>query len=151
MWSSSVGSPFAATTSTSSKNSANVPDACDQRTRRCIVVVISDFRDKGFERALKLCAIKHDMIAVVVDDPLESALPPAAAVVDVRDPETGADGSFDLRYDAPEYAREEASRREELDRIFRSSGLEAVKVTTGKPSLDPLLAFFRKRAKRRSR
>ena len=119
--------------------------------RRCIVVVISDFRDSGFERALKLCALKHDLIAVVVEDPLESALPPAAAIVAVRDPETGAEGVFDLRSDGGEFSREEAVRRAELDKIFRSSGVEAVTVTTDKPSLDPLLAFFRKRAKRRSR
>lgn len=119
--------------------------------RRCILVIVSDFRDSGFERALKLCALKHDLIAVVVSDPRESALPSAAAVVSVRDPETGAEGSFDLRVDAAEFAREEAARGAELDKIFRASEVEAVRVTTDKPSLDPLLAFFRKRAKRRSR
>ena len=69
----------------------------------------------------------------------------------MRDPETGAEGAFDLRADGAEYAREEAARRAELDRIFRASGIEAVKVSTDRPSLDPLLAFFRRRAKRRSR
>ena len=78
-------------------------------------------------------------------------MPPVSAFVEVRDPETGAEGIFDLRGDAEEFAREEASRRAELDRIFRSSGAEAVTVTTDKPSLDPLLVFFRRRAKRRSR
>lgn len=119
--------------------------------RRCIVVLISDFRDSNFERALKLCALKHDLIPVVIEDPRESALPPAEAVVSVRDPETGAEGVIDLRDDAAEFAREEAARRAELGRTFRASGVEAVAVTTDKPSLDPLLAFFRKRAKRRSR
>ncbi len=119
--------------------------------RRCIVVIISDFRDSGFERAMKLCALKHDLIPVVIEDPRESTLPPISAFVEVRDPETGAEGIFDLRGDAAEFAREEASRRAELGRIFRSSGVEAVTVTTDKPSLDPLLAFFRNRAKRRSR
>ncbi len=119
--------------------------------RRCIIVVISDFRDSGFTRALRLCALKHELIPIVIEDPRESALPAASAIVSVRDPETGATGVFDLPQDAPAFAREEAARRAELDKIFRSSGLEAVTVTTGKPSLDPLLAFFRKRAKRRSR
>jgi len=119
--------------------------------RRCIVILISDFRDAGFERALKLCALKHDLIPVIIEDPREAALPAAPAVVAVCDPETGEEGIFDLRRDAQDYAREEASRRAALDKIFRSSGLEAVTVTTDKPSIDPLLAFFRKRAKRRSR
>ena len=119
--------------------------------RRCIVVLISDFRDSGFERAMKLCALKHDLIPVVIEDPRESTLPPVSAFVEVRDPESGAEGIFDLRGDAEEFKHEEASRRAELGRIFRSSGVEAVTVTTDKPSLDPLLAFFRRRAKRRSR
>ena len=119
--------------------------------RRCIIVVISDFRDSGFERALKRCALKHEVIAVVIEDPREASLPPASTILAVRDEETGAEGVFDLPQDAAAFAREEDARRAELGRIFRSSGLEAVTVTTDKPSLDPLLAFFRKRAKRRSR
>jgi uncharacterized protein (DUF58 family) len=118
--------------------------------RRCILIVVSDFRDSGFERALKLCALKHDLIPVVIEDPRESSLPPLAAVVDVRDPETGAESSLDLAADAEDFSREECRRRAELNKIFRSSGLEAVRVGTDRPSLDPLLAFFRKRAKRRS-
>lgn len=119
--------------------------------RRCVLLVVSDFRDSGFERALKLCALKHDLIPVVVEDPREAALPAAAAVVAVRDPETGAEGLLDLAADAADYEREERARREELARLFRSAGLEPVSVSTDRPPLDPLLAFFRKRAKRRSR
>ncbi len=119
--------------------------------RRCIVILISDFRDSGFERALKLCALKHDLIPVIIEDPKESSLPSVAAIVEVQDPESGELGVLDLRRDADEFAREELARRSVLDKIFRASGIEAVTVTTDKPSLDPLLAFFRKRAKRRSR
>ena len=118
--------------------------------RRCILLVVSDFRDTGFERVLKLCALKHDLIPVVIEDPRESTLPDINAVVSVRDPETGALGSLDLRADAAEFAREETKRRGELSKIFRASGLEAIRVSTDRPSLDPLLAFFRKRARRRS-
>ena len=118
--------------------------------RRCILLVISDFRDTGFERALKLCALKHDLIPIVIEDPRESTLPAINAIVAVRDPETGDSGVLDLRADAAEYAREEGKRRGELSKIFRSSGLEAIRVSTDRPSLEPLLAFFRKRARRRN-
>ncbi len=119
--------------------------------RRCILLVVSDFRDAGYEHALKLCALKHDVIPVVVEDPREKALPLINAVVSVRDPETGAEGVLDLAADGADYAREEVGRREELTRVFRASGVEPVVVSTEKPSLDPLLAFFRTRAKRRRR
>jgi hypothetical protein len=111
---------------------------------------VSDFRDTGFERVLKLCALKHDLIPVVIEDPRESTMPDINAVVAVRDPETGVSGVLDLRADGAEFSREEGRRRAELAKIFRSSGLEAIRVKTDRPSLDPLLAFFRKRARRRS-
>jgi uncharacterized protein (DUF58 family) len=115
--------------------------------RRCILILISDFRDRGFERALKLCALKHDLVPVVVEDPRESVLPDAAAVVEFLDPESGARAALDLRGGAAELAREEQTRRSELARTFRSCGLEAVSVSTDRPTVDPLVAFFRRRAK----
>ena len=119
--------------------------------RRCILVVISDFRDTGFERALKLCALKHDLIPIVIKDPRESILPSMAAVISVRDPESGEEGVLDLAGDAEDFAREETARQDSLTRVFNASNIEAVTVTTARPSLDPLLAFFRKRASRKRR
>jgi uncharacterized protein (DUF58 family) len=119
--------------------------------RRCILVLVSDFRDRGFERALKLCALKHDVVPVVVEDPREARLPDAPAVVEVYDPETGARTALDLRGAAAAVAREEEARRAELERTFRSCGLEPIAVSTDKPTIEPLVAFFRRRARRLSR
>jgi uncharacterized protein (DUF58 family) len=116
--------------------------------RRCILVVVSDFRDQGFERALKLCALKHDVVPVLIEDPDEAAPPAAAAVVEVVDPETGARRALDLRTAASAVAREEEAARAELERTFRACGLERVLVTTSKPTIEPLVAFFRRRARR---
>ncbi len=117
--------------------------------RRCILIVISDFRDEGFEPALRLCALKHDVIPVVIEDPRESALPDVAAVVEVFDPETSARVALDLRGGAAALAREEAERRADLTRAFRSCGVEAATISTDRPTLDPIFAFFRRRAKTR--
>ena len=119
--------------------------------RRCILVLVSDFRDRGFERALKLCALKHDVVPVVVEDPREARLPDAPAVVEVFDPETGARTALDLRGGAAAVAREEDERRGELERTFRACGLESVVVSTGRPTIEPLIAFFRRRASRKRR
>jgi len=118
--------------------------------RRCILVLVSDFRDRGFESALKLCALKHDVVPVIVEDPREARLPEAPAVVEVFDPESGARSALDLRGGAAA-AREEIERRAELARTFRSCGLEAVDVSTDRATIEPLVAFFRRRASRRRR
>lgn len=118
--------------------------------RRCILVVVSDFRDTGFERALKLCALKHDVVPVLVEDPRESALPELPAVVELLDPETGTRELADLRAGAS-LARAEAERRRELARAFRACGVEPVRVSTEGSAVDALVAFFRRRARRRGR
>ncbi len=117
--------------------------------RRGILIVVSDFRDKGFERALKLCAVKHDLIPVLIEDPRESALPDAPAIVELFDPETGTRAALDLRGGGAALAREEQERRAELARTFRSCGLDAATVSTDRPTLDPIVAFFHRRAKAR--
>lgn len=119
--------------------------------RRCILILISDFRDQGFERALKLCALKHDLVPVVIEDPRESNLPEISAVMEVCDPESGARAAFDLRGQAAPLAREETERRAELLKTFRGCGLEPIVSSTAKPSLEPLIAFFRRRARRKGR
>ncbi len=118
--------------------------------RRCVLLVVSDFRDEGFERALKLVALKHDVVPVVVEDPAEAALPAVAAVIEAADPETGASRLLDGPA-AVALAAAERSRRESLERTLRAAGLEPVVVSTARPTVDPLIAFFRRRAKRRSR
>jgi hypothetical protein len=71
--------------------------------------------------------------------------------VEVCDTETGARTALDLRGQAAALAREESSRRAELLKTFRACGLEPIISSTDKPSLEPLIAFFRHRARRKSR
>src|SRR5207249_5902362 len=55
---------------------------------RGVVVVLSDFRAEGWERALRELAVRHEVIAVTVDDPREDD-PPAGGWVELEDAETG--------------------------------------------------------------
>jgi uncharacterized protein (DUF58 family) len=116
--------------------------------RRCILVVVSDFRDRGFQQALKLCALKHDVVPVIIEDPRERSVPAVAAVMELFDPETGERSALDLRSAAASVAQEENLRRAELDRAFRECGLETVVVSTDRPTIEPLAAFFHRRARR---
>lgn len=118
--------------------------------RRCVLLVVSDFRDDGFSRALKLAALKHDVVPVVIEDPAEASLPAVDAVIEAVDPESGALRLLDGAAVAGLTA-EEGRRRAALDKTFRSAGLEPVSVSTARPTVDPLIAFFRRRAKRRGR
>jgi uncharacterized protein (DUF58 family) len=125
--------------------------------RRCVVFVISDFRLDGepsgraaFERALKLSALKHDVIPVVIEDPREESLPAVGAWLDLEDPETGRRLLLDARGEGTlaEARREEARRLSELERLFRVNGLEWIRVSAGRSYIDAVVRFFKRRALR---
>src|SRR5207237_5378536 len=59
--------------------------------RRAVVFVVSDFLAAGYEPALAVCARRHDVVPVVVTDPVEEMLPVAglSGLWPARDAETG--------------------------------------------------------------
>ena len=56
--------------------------------KRSIIVVISDFIDEGYERSFRAMAERHDLVAIQLTDPRESALP-ALGIIPVYDKEKG--------------------------------------------------------------
>jgi uncharacterized protein (DUF58 family) len=55
---------------------------------RSVVVILSDFLAEGWERALRKLTVRHEVIAITVDDPRELA-PPRAGWVEMEDAENG--------------------------------------------------------------
>jgi len=120
--------------------------------RRAVVFVVSDFLADGYETALAVLARRHDVVPVVVTDPVEERLPALAGLWPLLDAETGELQLVDLsdartRRAWETQAREREERRE---RIFRRVSLEAVRVRPGDDYVAPLAALFRARARRRS-
>jgi uncharacterized protein (DUF58 family) len=121
--------------------------------RRAVVFVVSDFLAGDYEQALAVAARRHDVVPVVVSDPVEEALPPAglSGLWPLVDAETGETALVDLsdRKARAAYARAAAAAREKRDRLFRKLSLDAVRVRPGDDYVAPLSALFRARARRR--
>ncbi len=114
--------------------------------KRATIFIFSDFQDKSFAQSMKMMSKKHDLIAVVVQDPLELALP-AIGLVDLLDAESGetitvdsSSPSFRKQYAA--YMRGVTSERE---KELRSAGVEKIEVVSGAEFVEPLIAYFRKK------
>ncbi len=119
--------------------------------RKAVVFVVSDFLAQGYENALAVLSRRHDVVPVVVSDPVEEKLPELRGVWPVTDAETGETALIDFedartRTAYQLYARERAERR---DKIFRKLSLDAVRVRPGDDYVQPLAALFRARARRR--
>jgi len=117
---------------------------------RSVSFLVSDFLSpqQGYERALRIASRRHDIIPVVVSDPLESQIP-QVGLIDLYDPETDELVVFDSS--GPEarafaaVAREQQASR---DGLFRRLALDAISVSTDRPYLPALTTFFEARARR---
>ena len=118
-------------------------------TKRAVVFLVSDFYDQGFERTLRVAARKHDVVAISVEDPRESQLPPVGLVA-VVDPETGQPGVIDANsaWVRRRYAELAAEARQNKKEVLRRCGVELLELSTGEPYEPPFVRFFRERARR---
>ena len=117
--------------------------------RRCVTFVISDFLDTGARLALKIANRRHDMIAVVLDDPRDLALPDVGLIA-LQDAETGQQilldtGDSRLRR---EFEQRAAAARRDRERMLRAVDVDAIVVRTDRPYTEALLRFFRMRERR---
>ncbi len=116
--------------------------------RRSVVFLVSDFMTDGWEQALRISARRHEVVPVVVGDPLERGLPSVGVVV-FEDLETGRIVELDTSGAAGHELRRRARAAEQKrDAALRRVNLDVVEVTTDQPYVDALVAFFRARAKK---
>ncbi len=118
--------------------------------RRSVVFLVSDFLGGGWERALALCARRHDVIAVRLLTP--ELTPPEGGLVRVRDPETGARSTLDWSH-----APARAAYRERVERWRRRTEAELSRARVDRMDVPvprvrekdavarPILEFFRMR------
>lgn len=118
----------------------------DVQKKHAVVFCISDFLDTGYEQPMRLCAQRHDLIAVPIRDPLECMLP-RSGLVRFSDAETGQGRVVDAGNTAfrRRYKAHMQRQWDEMHRFFASSGIDAVSVRTDQDYVHPLIRFFRRR------
>jgi uncharacterized protein (DUF58 family) len=129
-------------------------DAATTIRRRSLVFIVSDFiSPPGWEKTLTLMALRHDVIAVRLTDPLEARMPDLGFLT-FQDAESGEqlfvdthDRHFRARFAAAAQAREDA-----LCASFEKAGVDVVELATEDDVMDALLRFveMRKQSLRRS-
>ena len=117
--------------------------------KRAVVFLISDFMDEGYDKALNIASRRHEIIPCVISDPMEETLP-NMGLVTFEDPESGRVLTVDTTSAAVRdaYERAMSRKRKERDRMFRRMRIEPISVRTGERYLEPLLNYFRLRARR---
>ena len=117
--------------------------------RRAVVFLISDWLDSHAAVALTIANRRHDVIAIVLDDPRELSLP-NIGLIELQEAETGERELVDTgnRRVREEFARRAAAARDDRDRMLRRAHADTITVRTDQPYIDALLRFFRMREQR---
>jgi uncharacterized protein (DUF58 family) len=117
--------------------------------RRAVVFLVSDFIAYGYEKALAVAGRRHDVIAVRMGDRRESALP-ALGYMAFEDAESGerllVNTSNQTFRETFERRAEEAQGQ--LRRTLKKTKVDVIDVETGQEYVEPLMRFFRERARR---
>jgi len=117
--------------------------------RRAVVFVISDFHAQNYEKALTICSRRHDLIAVVIEDPGEQSLP-KIGTVRVEDPESGS--VFEVDFSNPrvrsEFSRRAEQERAERELLFRRKNIDSIVLRTDRDYFPALRSFFLRRESR---
>ena len=117
-----------------------------------IVVVLSDFRAEGWEEPLGQLAVRHEVVAITIDDPRELDVPDAGWV-EMQDAETGRRVLLDTSHPPTRTRVRVASERQlqERARKLAQAGVDRVALHTHIPYAVPLRRAFAERARRLKR
>lgn len=116
--------------------------------RRSVVFLVSDFLSDGWEQAMRITRQRHEIVPVVVGDPLERALPPVGLLA-LEDLETGQVIEIDTSGAAGrEFAKRAKAHAREREQALRRLNVDIVEIQTDQSYVDALIAFFKARAKR---
>ena len=129
-------------------------DAASIIRRRSLIFVVSDFISApGWEKNLTRLAIRHDVVAVRLTDPLETRLPDVGFLT-FQDAESGEQLFVDThdRGFRARFAAAADARNADLRAIFERSGVDVMELATEDDVTDALLRFaeMRKQSLRRS-
>ena len=118
--------------------------------RRSTVFVLSDFiSEPGWERPLAQLALRHEVLAVRLYDPLEQELPDLG-LLPMRDAETGEQLLVDTHDPVfrARFAQLAAQREEALRQTLSRAGVDTLELATGEDLVSTLLRFAELRRQR---
>jgi uncharacterized protein (DUF58 family) len=112
----------------------------------CLVSDLITDEDVLGSRELKMLASRHDVIAIVPEDPAEIALPAGRGSIRLRDPESGRALSVGLDPRTQETYQEAVMHRRKafVDAAYRVP-IDHLFVRSDQPVMEPLLNLFARR------
>jgi uncharacterized protein (DUF58 family) len=120
--------------------------------RRSVIFLLSDFLDEGYEKPLAALAVRHDVVALVLEDRRDRELPDVG-LIEVEEPESGRRRWLDTSSERVrmEYAAIAEAAGEARRSAFQRAGIDTVPLDTLADWVDPMRRFFEARERARTR
>lgn len=114
--------------------------------KRSNVFIFSDFMDQDYEKPLRLMGQKHDVVATIVNDPLECELQDMG-LVDLHDAETGEVITVDTSSAKVRelYKKKFQEIQDQRDKNLKRTQVDRIQVNIDDDFTAPLIGFFKKR------
>jgi uncharacterized protein (DUF58 family) len=114
--------------------------------KRCTAFIISDFMVPDFEESLRIVSNKHDIVALKVYDPAETAIPDIG-LVKVLDSETGVERWIDTssKPTRDAYKKWWFHHIADVKNTFRRCGVDSAELRTDIDYVKPLIKLFESR------
>ena len=117
--------------------------------KKAVIFLLSDFMDSGYDRLLRILNKRHDIIGISITDPRETHFPDIG-LMQFEDRETG---EFIYLDTSDKHLKNELIKRrnfftESRKSLFRSMGLDSIEISTDSSYIEPLMKFFKMRARR---
>ena len=116
--------------------------------KRAVCFVISDFMGDNFEAPLKIANKKHDVVTIRINDKREEELPDIG-LIQMKDAETGEVKWIDTgnKLIRQNYKKNYLQNKEEVNQLFKNSGVDTIQLRTDMDYIKPLIQFFKRRVK----
>ncbi len=117
--------------------------------RRSVVFLVSDFISDDYQKAMQVANRRHDLVAITVTDPREMELPDIG-MVELEDAETGEVVLIDTADTTTRtmFGTKTSEQKQVRDKLLRSLNIDTIDIRTNISYVEPLIRFFRMRAKR---
>ncbi len=121
--------------------------------KKAVVFLISDMIDKkDFSKELKISSKRHDLIGIHVSDQREQKIS-KSGIINFEDSESGTitfANTISSKFRSV-YQNISTKRSDINDKLFKDSGVDLIKITNGEDYIKPLMSFFKKREKKKSK
>jgi uncharacterized protein (DUF58 family) len=128
--------------------SAAIQFARNVLKKRSVCFILSDFLSEDYQSALRVLALKHDVVGIHSWDTRERELPDVG-LLQLRDAETGISSWIDTTdpIARKQYLQRFDQKKVHAEASFRRAGADFLSLNTAEPYTVALMQFFEKRGK----